>query len=261
MGQIKNRYTGEIMCGGLSLQAVLERHQKWLNDEEGGERANLTDANLASTNMKKVNLASAIMEGSDMSGANLTGANLMGTNMRKSNMNGSDMSGANMMYANLAGADLRKSDMRYANVIDTNMKDANLAYTNMWYANIKYARMRDADLKQIKEDLFEKLKIAKNEAVGLYDHIIRGKIDGSCYETVAKLRKEDYERMSIDLKPNLNTPTEKWFTGISQGDTPDNNQVSSITAEWLREFMDKEDIKYPQYRLISSDEWPEGFKI
>lgn len=46
MKQIKNRFTKEIMCEGMSLQEVLDAHRKWLNKEGGGKRANLRDADL-----------------------------------------------------------------------------------------------------------------------------------------------------------------------------------------------------------------------
>ena len=59
MEQIKNRFTGEIMCGGLSLKAVLEKHEKWLRGEEGGERANLSNANLRHANLTNANFTNA----------------------------------------------------------------------------------------------------------------------------------------------------------------------------------------------------------
>jgi hypothetical protein len=30
MNEIKHRYTGKVMFGGLSLEVVLERHRKWV---------------------------------------------------------------------------------------------------------------------------------------------------------------------------------------------------------------------------------------
>lgn len=43
------------------LNVILDKHRKWLNDEEGGERANLRTADLSEA---------------DLRGANLRGANL-----------------------------------------------------------------------------------------------------------------------------------------------------------------------------------------
>ena len=59
-----------------AIAAKIEGHQKWLKDEEGGERA-------------------------DLSGANLSGANLSGADL-----SGADLSGANLSWANLSWADL-----------------------------------------------------------------------------------------------------------------------------------------------------------
>ena len=48
------------------LAVIIEKHGKWLNDEEGGEHANLSYANLSRANLSYANLT----------GANLSYANL-----------------------------------------------------------------------------------------------------------------------------------------------------------------------------------------
>ena len=58
------------------LDKVLELHKKWLNDEEGGERANLRYANLRDANLRGANLSYANLSDADLSYANLRGANL-----------------------------------------------------------------------------------------------------------------------------------------------------------------------------------------
>ena len=55
------------------LKEILERHRKWLNDEDGGERADLREANL---------------RGADLYGANLYGADLREANLREANLRG-----------------------------------------------------------------------------------------------------------------------------------------------------------------------------
>ena len=73
MNKITNRYTGEIMCGGLSLKLVLEKHLKWLCDKKDGESADLGGANLGGADFRSANLGDA-----NLSSANLRGANLGG---------------------------------------------------------------------------------------------------------------------------------------------------------------------------------------
>ena len=60
------------------LKEILERHRKWLNKEDGGERANLYGANLRGANLRGANL-----RGANLRGANLYGANLYGANLRE----------------------------------------------------------------------------------------------------------------------------------------------------------------------------------
>ena len=72
------------------IREILSKHQKWLNGEAGGERANLIWANLS---------------GADLSGANLSGANLIWANLSGADLSGADLRGANLSGADLSGAE------------------------------------------------------------------------------------------------------------------------------------------------------------
>lgn len=61
------------------LSIVLEKHAKWLRDEDGGERANLQGANLRDANLWGANLRDANLQGANLQGANLEDANFNGT--------------------------------------------------------------------------------------------------------------------------------------------------------------------------------------
>lgn len=61
------------------IKEILEKHRKWLTDEEGGECADLSGANLSWANL---------------SGENLSGADLRRADLRQANLNGADLSGA-----------------------------------------------------------------------------------------------------------------------------------------------------------------------
>ena len=86
------------------LKEILERHRKWLNDEDGGERADLREANLRGANLRGANLCEANLYGADLYGANLRGANLRGANLYGANLYGADLREANLREANLRGA-------------------------------------------------------------------------------------------------------------------------------------------------------------
>ena len=81
------------------LKEILERHRKWLNDEDGGERANLRGVNLRGADLREANLRGADLRGADLREANLRGADLRGVNLR-----GADLRGANLRGADLRGA-------------------------------------------------------------------------------------------------------------------------------------------------------------
>ena len=82
------------------IKGILEKHQKWLNGEAGGERANLSEADLSGANLSWANLRNADLSEADLSGADLRGADLSGANLR-----GANLSGANLRGANLSGAE------------------------------------------------------------------------------------------------------------------------------------------------------------
>jgi hypothetical protein len=120
------------------LKEILEIHQKWLNDEDGGIRANLTDANLIDANLTDTNLAYV----------NLTRANLAGANLTDTNLTDAYLTGANLYRANLT----------YANLTDTNLNYANLAYANLTRANLMDIIGNNKEIKSLQ--LFDEYGIA-----------------------------------------------------------------------------------------------------
>ena len=98
------------------LSEILDNHRKWLNNEDGGARADLRCANL---------------EGADLRGANLRGANLRfadlsDADLRCANLRGADLRSANLSDAYLRDADLRGADLSYANLRGTDLSNADL---------------------------------------------------------------------------------------------------------------------------------------
>ena len=81
------------------LNEIVASHGKWLCNQEGGERANLSGANLSDANLSDANLI----------GADLIGANLSGANLSDANLIGADLIGADLIGANLSGANLDKT--------------------------------------------------------------------------------------------------------------------------------------------------------
>ena len=76
------------------LAEILEKHRAWLNDEDGGERADLSGANLREANLREANLSGADLSGADLRRANLSWANLRRADLSWANLSGADLSGA-----------------------------------------------------------------------------------------------------------------------------------------------------------------------
>ena len=103
------------------LKEILEKHLKWLRNESGGERADLSGAdlsgaNLSEANLSEANLSEANLSGTDLSRAYLSGANLSGTDLSRANLSRAYLSRANLSGANLSGADLSEANLFRTNL-------------------------------------------------------------------------------------------------------------------------------------------------
>ena len=76
------------------IKEILEKHRKWLTDEEGGECADLSRANLSWADLSGANLSWADLRRADLRQADLRRADLRQADLRQANLNGADLSGA-----------------------------------------------------------------------------------------------------------------------------------------------------------------------
>ena len=106
------------------LEEILEKQKKWLNNEDGGVRAELNGADLRSADLRSANLRSADLIGADFSYAYLSNANLRGADLRSANLRGADLIGADLSYADLRGANLIGADLIGADLRDADLRDA-----------------------------------------------------------------------------------------------------------------------------------------
>ena len=127
------------------LNEILEKHKKWLNDEPGGERANLQEANLREANLQGADLWGADLQGADLWEADLQEADLWRADLRRANLQGADLRGANLWGANLRGANLRGADLWGANLREANLQGADLQGADLWEADLQEADLRGAN--------------------------------------------------------------------------------------------------------------------
>ena len=95
------------------LNEILAKHKKWLNDEEGGERANLSSASLSSADLRSADLRSA-----NLSYANLRSADLSSADLSSADLSSANLRSANLSYADLSYADLSSANLRFIHSAD-----------------------------------------------------------------------------------------------------------------------------------------------
>ena len=103
------------------IKEILDVHDKWLHDEDGGERADLRGADLRGADLRCAYLRCADLQGADLRGADLRGADLRGAYLQgayfqRAYLQGADLRGAYLRCAYLRGADLRGADLRGADL-------------------------------------------------------------------------------------------------------------------------------------------------
>ena len=86
------------------LKKILELHEKWLNGEEGGERADLSGADLSGADLREA----------DLSHADLIDADLRWADLSHADLRWAYLSHADLIHANLSGADLSGADLDYS---------------------------------------------------------------------------------------------------------------------------------------------------
>ena len=257
---------------GLAMRHALEKAVASGSNLSGSNLSgsDLRDSNLSCSNLRGSNLSDSNLSGSDLSRSNLSGSNLSCSNLSDSNLSGSDLSrsdlsGSDLSRSDLSRSDLSRSDLRDSDLSRSNLSGSNLSRSNLRGSNLSCSNLRDShlsgsnlrgsnlsgsdlsrsDLRDIKTDFFEVLLRASTEVAGLRVALVSGKVDGSTYEgecaclvgSIANVRQANYRDLPNELKPNAGRPAERWFLGIKKGDTPETNQISRITVEWLDYFV------------------------
>ena len=126
------------------LNDILKKHKLWLIDE-GGERADLSNANLRGADLSNADLSNANLRGADLSDANLRGADLRGADLSNANLRGADLSDADLSNAYLSDANLSNAYLYNADLSNAYLYNADLSN-----ANLRGADLSDADLSDAK---------------------------------------------------------------------------------------------------------------
>jgi hypothetical protein len=125
-----NKYTTD------ELNDILEKHAKWLKNNEDGCRANLDSADLRD----------AKLNGVDLRGASLMQANLYGATLNKANLEGALLTRAKLELADLRYANLKDANLRFADLHGACVAAANLEQADLWCTNLERTDFNEANL-------------------------------------------------------------------------------------------------------------------
>jgi len=88
------------------LRGILEAHQRWLDDESNGVRADLHEADLRMASLRMANLRMADLHGADLHTADLQEADLRGADLRMANLHEADLRSTVLDPENKPNADV-----------------------------------------------------------------------------------------------------------------------------------------------------------
>ena len=126
----------------VELKTILDLHEKWLNNEPDGEKADLRWADLRLADLSRTNL-----HGADLTGANLRAANLRWADLSEARLCDAELCGANLYMTNLIKADLNGADLRFTHIYGTDLNGACLSFADLSRTNLHRANLIGADLR------------------------------------------------------------------------------------------------------------------
>jgi uncharacterized protein YjbI with pentapeptide repeats len=133
------------------LTEILELHKKWLNNESGGVRADLSYSDLSGSdlrdsNLRYSNLRNSNLRNSDLRDSNLRYSDLSYSDLSNSNLRGSDLINSDLRGSDLSGSNLRNSDLRGSDLSNSDLRDSNLRYSDLSYSDLSNSNLRGSDL-------------------------------------------------------------------------------------------------------------------
>ena len=96
------------------IEEVIRRHQLWLNEEDGGKRADLSDEDLRDVDLRCTNLCGAELCNANLSGADMGDAKLC----YACNMHSADLRGAKMLQEDVDAANLSNVQRKFIIICD-----------------------------------------------------------------------------------------------------------------------------------------------
>ena len=149
------------------LNNILKKHTMWLDNEPGGERANLRGTDLRGADLSGADLREADLSEADLSEADLSCANLGWANLCRANLRGADLIQADLREVNLSDAYLIGTDLSYAYLIGADLSRAKLCGADLYIAKLDWPLVCPekgsfVGYKKCRDNLIVELEIPEN---------------------------------------------------------------------------------------------------
>lgn len=124
------------------LIEILKKHEKWVRDEPGGERADLSNTDLKGIDLTGAFLPSALLNGANFENALMSKVNFMHADLVNANFTNAIMPEAKLRSANLSGANLTNvdftcADLAFSIMYSTKLKNTILSQVSFYHAIIE----------------------------------------------------------------------------------------------------------------------------
>lgn len=237
--------------------------------------AKLTDSDLSHSNLSMASLHGASLSGANLAHANFFGADLTSAFLMRSNFENADLSYANLSHSWVNDAKFNNANLSHANLLNCGVGAAEIANVKLNQAIISGATFKGSTLKHpsvkaelevVKNEFFRLLSIIKDNVTELYYTVAEGKTvgwetkklvrHGSFIKTVAYVRKEPFDKLTVDLNLDADHIIERWFRGIRvvkgeqrysvkiKGSCTRTCATLRLFLRWLEEFMIRQSIDY-----------------
>ena len=146
-----------------------------------------------------------------------TDCNFSGCDFTYSGLYAATFSNCNFSNCDFTNSDLHEADFHHCDFSNSSFTDCSLPGTLFDNCNLQ-----DANLTPIRDDVWAVLDMSPREVPALRTALLEGRLDGSAYP---------------GLKPDANRPAERFFSGITKGNTPNTNAISAIALGWVDEWI------------------------
>ncbi len=188
--------------------------------------------------MNDVNLSGQDLSGIDFSNSKFDNSTFYNSTFDNSKFDNSTFDNSTFDNSTFYNSKFDKS------TFDNSTFDNSTFYNSKFDKSSAEGALKSGAFESIRMDFFGRMLLAQHEVPALRQAIVDGNVSGSSYEgpcccfvgTIAKAAGCYYKELPL-LKPNSESETEKWFFGIQQGYTPENNEIARITVLWIDEFL------------------------